>query len=385
MSNLYNSRFYEEMKDRNTKTAREIMPVLIERLSPASIVDVGCGQGIFLEDAEKNGIKVLGIDGDYVERDKLLIHNFMPHDLTKPLYISDEKYDLACSFEVAEHLPEKDADTFVETLVNLSDIIVFSAAIPEQGGVGHINEKWSSYWCEKFEERGYIVSDCLKKIFWDNQKIAPLRRQNILLFVKSEKYSEVIGKFETDQVIVDVVHPDIYSGLCSEIHYLCKKNSELEKKSRCFEAAMRYLSEEAKKDLFASLSSGFVEDTFWELVDQVELLENFCEAENGTVVGLECKELNGLEERLQTDSYIVWGAGKDGNKVVRLLNMLGKKQDAWVDSNMEREGVISPQEFLEIYAGQIVVVASRKFGSEIKRDLELKLCDLKNTIFLGEL
>ena len=135
----YNKEFYKEMKERNSKVADIIMPYIIEKLSPQSIVDVGCGQGIFLEYAEKIGIDVCGIDGEWVEKDKLMISNFVSADLSSPLNLN-RKYDLAISFEVAEHIPRENADVFIDNITRLSDVVAFSGAIPGQGGVGHVNE-----------------------------------------------------------------------------------------------------------------------------------------------------------------------------------------------------------------------------------------------------
>ena len=80
-------------------------------------------------------IQILGVDGDYVDRGKLLIkeEEFLPYDLSKKLDM-EKTFDLAISFEVAEHLDEATADIFVDNLVKLSDKIVFSAAVPMQGG-----------------------------------------------------------------------------------------------------------------------------------------------------------------------------------------------------------------------------------------------------------
>ena len=58
----------------------------------------------------------------------------------------NRKFDLVLSLEVAEHLPSECAEAFVESLVNLGPVILFSAAIPYQGGENHVNEQWPEYW-----------------------------------------------------------------------------------------------------------------------------------------------------------------------------------------------------------------------------------------------
>lgn len=57
----------------------------------------------------------------------------------------NRRFDLAMTIEVAEHLTPVRADSFVEDLTRLSDVVLFSAAIPAQGGINHVNEQWQSY------------------------------------------------------------------------------------------------------------------------------------------------------------------------------------------------------------------------------------------------
>ncbi len=206
----YSGAFYENMKKGNTEIANLIMPYIVEKLSPLSVLDAGCGQGIFLRAclAVDENIKVLGIDGDYVERDKLLINPkyFMAYNLENPLKLN-EKYDIAISFEVAEHIEEKYADIFIDTLTNASDTIFFSAAIPYQGGTNHVNEQWQSYWKEKFEARGYIVSDCLKRKFWNQGGHMSYRINNLLVCCKSRKTIFMLENDNDKLEIVNTVHP----------------------------------------------------------------------------------------------------------------------------------------------------------------------------------
>jgi cyclopropane fatty-acyl-phospholipid synthase-like methyltransferase len=67
------------------------------------------------------------------------------------------RFDVAISAEVAEHVKPQFADNLVNQLVTLSDQIMFTAAVPGQGGgVDHVNEQPNSYWIEKFVRRGYV-------------------------------------------------------------------------------------------------------------------------------------------------------------------------------------------------------------------------------------
>jgi hypothetical protein len=147
----------------------------------------------------------MGVDGDYVDRAALEIpdKNFWAHDIRAPLSLG-RRFDLVECLEVAEHIEEDAADSVVELLAAHGDAILFSAAIPYQGGVHHVNEQWPSYWAKKFATFGYSVNDVIRPRIWDDVTIEVWYRQNILLFLR--------GPCETEAVagIVDVVHPEMW-------------------------------------------------------------------------------------------------------------------------------------------------------------------------------
>jgi hypothetical protein len=95
---------------------------------------------------------VLGVDGEYLDRTMLLIDHdsFAIRDLTQPLDVM-ERFDLAVSLEVACDLPQRCAERFVQDLVGLAPIVLFSAAIPHQGRLSHVDEQWQSYWADLFD------------------------------------------------------------------------------------------------------------------------------------------------------------------------------------------------------------------------------------------
>jgi hypothetical protein len=83
---------------------------------------------------------------------------------------------------VAEHLPEDSAKSFVAALVGAAPVILFSVAIPNQGGTHHVNERWQSYWAALFAEHGYIALDCVRPAVFGDQRVELWYRQNILMF-----------------------------------------------------------------------------------------------------------------------------------------------------------------------------------------------------------
>ena len=154
--NMYDKRFYDDQVKGSTSSAREIVPIITRILNPLSVIDIGCGTGAWLSVFRENGVKdIMGVDGHYVGSEVLLINkeHFKPHNLEEPLNVQ-KQYDLAISLEVAEHIDPKKADSFVQTLTELSPVVLFSAAIPHQWGKHHVNEQWPGYWKAKFFEKG---------------------------------------------------------------------------------------------------------------------------------------------------------------------------------------------------------------------------------------
>lgn len=216
----YNSPEFHAERFNDTKSSAEhIVTFLNKKFNPSSVCDVGCGVGGFpicLYAFKRTGCRsVLGIDMDWVDPKKLVIDagEFLTIDLTKPFSLS-RHFDLCISLEVAEHLPASSADTFIESLCRLSDLIVFSAAIPGQDGFCHVNEQWQSYWADKFLKQGYLPFDQIRKAIWDKPDIHYWYRQNIMIFAKENAPASLhtLRSWEPVSVIscLDVVHPDCW-------------------------------------------------------------------------------------------------------------------------------------------------------------------------------
>jgi hypothetical protein len=192
-------------------SAQETIPVILEYISPASVVDVGCGIATWLSVWEKNGVTdIQGIDGDYVQQDQLLIarEKFMDADLDKELSLP-RQFDLVMSLEVAEHLQPASAPVFVRTLCQLGDVIFFSAAMPCQGGTLHYNEQYPAYWIAFFAGHGFSPYDVLREKLWLNSKIDASYRQNMLFFVKDsvkEKYPAITRQ---QKQVLPLIHPGV--------------------------------------------------------------------------------------------------------------------------------------------------------------------------------
>ena len=98
----------------------------------------------------------------------------------------EERFDLAISLEVAEHLPQTHAAAFVGELTRLAPAVLFSAAIPGQGGLNHVNEQWPDYWAALFEAQGFQPIDTLRWRIWGDDQITWWYKQNLLLFAADD-------------------------------------------------------------------------------------------------------------------------------------------------------------------------------------------------------
>jgi SAM-dependent methyltransferase len=181
----YSNAFYDDLEAGSLRSASEIVPLIVDWLQPRSVIDFGCGTGAWLSVFKRYGIqKILGLDGDYVDRKRLLIPAdcFQPCDLTVPeKHVNN--FDLVISLEVAEHFSEEYADDFILQLTGLAPVVIFSAAIPFQGGENHVNEQWPEYWSMKFEALDFVAIDCIRHRIWDNANVEWWYAQNMMLYV----------------------------------------------------------------------------------------------------------------------------------------------------------------------------------------------------------
>ena len=202
----YDSSFFEAHSQGASDSAAIVVPIVHEIVRPTSILDVGCGVGTWLAEWVNQGVTdVLGLDGEYIDKMALRMEpaKFMPTDLRQTFSLG-RKFDLVQSLEVAEHLEQEHADLFVESLTSHGDIVLFSAAVPGQGGTHHVNEQWPSYWIEKFKKEGFKVYDILRPEIWADSRIATWYRQNILLFSKERV-------FDASETCIDVIHPELWT------------------------------------------------------------------------------------------------------------------------------------------------------------------------------
>jgi SAM-dependent methyltransferase len=206
---------FDWLADTSPDAAAVIAPIVFHLLEPTSVADVGCGLGDWLAAFQRLGAgEVLGVDGDYVDRSELRIPSdrFRAADLSQPFNLGG-RFDLVICLEVGEHLPAGRSADLVATLTDAAPAVLFSAAIPGQGGVGHVNEQWPAYWRGLFDAKGYQRLDVIRPKVWDDDRIAYWYRQNMFLYTDTATTDRVLARTDASQWPDRLVHPDAFERM----------------------------------------------------------------------------------------------------------------------------------------------------------------------------
>lgn len=206
---MYDATFYETIRAGCQASAAVVVPLVMAELAPRTVVDVGCGEGWWGRAfAELGGCHVLGMDGP--SGGTALPDQYVTVDLTYP-FASLARADLAVALEVAEHLPPERADGFIEDLCTVAPLVLFSAAIPGQGGTGHLNEQWPAYWVERFNRNGFAVSGALRWQIWGDLRVENWYRQNLLVAARDpQRYPRLFATALAEPW--PVVHPVLFEA-----------------------------------------------------------------------------------------------------------------------------------------------------------------------------
>lgn len=192
---FYGNWFFEACLDDNMKSHPVIARVLTARLGPERVVDFGCGDGSLLAQFAEAGVEGTGYEfsdaGLRRCRDRGITAyqlDFRDHTLPSPMAYGA----LVICLEVAEHLPPRDADFLCEVLraCGGSKWLVFSAAIPGQGGEGHLNEQPPEYWRAKLHGHGWRYDAPLtqqQQAIWRDGGVMFYYWQNLQIFVRNQQ------------------------------------------------------------------------------------------------------------------------------------------------------------------------------------------------------
>jgi SAM-dependent methyltransferase len=202
----FDTDYFRWQGDSAERSARAVVPLVLERLRPASVVDVGSGTGGWLKVFRELGVDdVMGVDGPYVEQAALRIqpHEFVGRDLNEPFELG-RHFDLAISLEAAHYVPEARAPALVESIAALAPAVLFSAAIPHQPGGPGRNAQWPAWWAGLFAQHGFRAEDWLRPLVWEDPQVDWWYAQNTILYLRDQSESDAV---------LPLVHP----GLLEEV------------------------------------------------------------------------------------------------------------------------------------------------------------------------
>lgn len=189
---IYDQKFFNNTFKFENSSAKAFVAILTKHFAPKSVVDIGCGIGLYLAEFKANNIEILGCDGSPAAiADSLAGDKIKLHDLCQPLKLN-RQFDLCLCLEVAEHLEPAGGQILINTLTDLSHTIIFTAATPGQGpkSLGHINEQLPEYWQKLFEQKNFILNKKLTekiKPEMAEAKIVWWLTKNLMIFEKHEK------------------------------------------------------------------------------------------------------------------------------------------------------------------------------------------------------
>jgi len=118
----------------------------------------------------------------------------------------DEKFDIAICMEVAEHLKPESSDSLIKTLTSLSDVVIFSAAVPNQGGDGHINCQPRIFWFEKFSQNNFHIVDSIREKIRDKKNVGQWYKFNLIDYKKANSLNI------TNELFVKLINAESYAA-----------------------------------------------------------------------------------------------------------------------------------------------------------------------------
>ena len=208
---MYDKNYYKKHEIGSYHSAFRILKYVKSFIDFHSAVDLGCGMGTWCKSLIDLGIQdYFAIDNHEYDSTYMLIsaEKYMHFDLSHPLSLS-RRFDLAISVEVGEHIDKQYSDIYIRNLCLSSDIVLFSAALSNQGGTGHINEQPSTYWENIFTKYGYRAIDCIRPYFWNDEQIEIWYRNNCIIYMNPASFEKYFCYIPEIKYPLNIVHPSM--------------------------------------------------------------------------------------------------------------------------------------------------------------------------------
>ncbi len=197
--------------------------VISQKYKPSTIIEFGCGPGYLARELASLNIKVDALDGfsdpDF-SNDPLITFSKVNLDdaVEVEQFLGTNKYDMAICTEVAEHLKPESSVHLIKYLTQSAPVVIFSAAVPNQNGHGHINCQSRVYWHQLFRKNGFQIVDCLRKTLHENENLAIWYKLNVIDYTL-----HINSNLDTEQIINNLISSE---SKVSSLYY--QKNSENE-------------------------------------------------------------------------------------------------------------------------------------------------------------
>lgn len=212
MTTRYDRSYHASRNTDTAHAARVVLDLLHPVYADGAVLDLGCGVGTWAAAASEHGARsVQAIDGPWVDSALLEVtqDRFRACDLERELPDAEGPFRLTIWAENAEHLSAERGTQVLDWVCNTSDAVLFSAAIPGQGGTGHRNERWQSAWAADFERHGFRVADVVRPAIWSDARVPYWYKQNMLLYYRPDRVSaaEQLDAATAEPAYLDLVHP----------------------------------------------------------------------------------------------------------------------------------------------------------------------------------
>jgi 2-polyprenyl-3-methyl-5-hydroxy-6-metoxy-1,4-benzoquinol methylase len=190
--NKYSQNFYDSVSNRAVQSAQIAARVIAGTFQPTSIVDIGSGQGVWLNTIAQTFPSVKrAVALDLQSHQSVFFDDlhkssvefqFVEVNFEVSRNLPEENFDIAICLEVLEHLSTEAATEVAKEMGEKCSVVIFSAALLGQGGTGHINERKFSYWMNLMREQGFVALDVFRPALQKSTDVPGYYKQNMMLF-----------------------------------------------------------------------------------------------------------------------------------------------------------------------------------------------------------
>lgn len=185
------------------QSAAAVLPIIFQTTGlPACLLDVGAGEGHWVDEAVRLGVPAADAWGVDLEAEAEEYRWDAEAGTPLPLHPTYGKWSVVLCLETAEHVTPRAGGHLVAELCSVTETIVWSAAVPGQGGDGHVNEAWPRDWHEVFQTHGFVLVDPWRDRLWECADVEPWYRQNLLL---AQRVGTTVSAYPAPRSLVDPV------------------------------------------------------------------------------------------------------------------------------------------------------------------------------------